>query len=98
MLDHIAQGAIGAGILLAALWNGWQSVQSKRAARAAAANSHPISNGWGTALRSDMAEVRGLVNRIHEGQLLAERRETQRDIELAEVKHAVEAHLAAHAA
>lgn len=96
MDDRLYLAMTGAGIALAAIWNGWQSVQAKREAKAAKENSHPISNGWGAALRSDLAETRHLIGQIHEAQLLAERRELGRDERLGRIESSLDAHLAAH--
>lgn len=101
--DYATLGA-SIAVLLGALWTGVQSFRAKQQATRAAENSHPISNGWGTALREDMAalrrdseQTRRDIGRIHESQLLAERRETKRDDALDELRNVLEAHIAASA-
>lgn len=95
--DYATVGA-SVAVLLGAVWTGLQSLQAKRQATRAADNSHPISNGWGTQLREDMAKQTRVLERMEEAQLLAERREVQRDQRLDNLRHALDAHLDAHSA
>lgn len=103
-LNDAAQIGGAAVVCVAAGLSAWQSRKARNeAARAgneanrAAENSHPISNGWGTALREDMAATRQTVERMSEAQLLAERRELARDQQLHEVRTLLTAHLTDHA-
>lgn len=93
-----AAAALGGSIavFIAAVWTGVQSRQAKHQATQAAENSHPISNGWGTALRADMAATRQTVERISEAQLLAERRELHRDEHLDRIEQRLQDHIDQH--
>lgn len=79
--SQVGQAAAGFGILLGGLFGGYQSWQGRKEAKhagreasRAAEHAYPISNGWGTQLRDDVAEVRRLVGQVHEGQVLQDRR------------------------
>lgn len=99
-LDALAQAAIAVGVIAGGVFAGWQARQTKHVATAAreqaqlaAENAHPISNGWGTALRSDMRATRQAVERIAEAQLLAERRELTREAHLDRIEQRLHDHL-----
>jgi hypothetical protein len=103
MLDQLEGAAVGFGLIAAGVWNGWLQVKTRRDAKAtkaaaeqAAQHAYPISNGWGTALREDMAATRRAVERIGEAQLLAERRELDRDTRLKSIDTRLGAHLEQH--
>lgn len=99
--DTLGTAVVGLGILAASIYNGVQSVQAKRAAKAssttaqaahheaqrAADNSHPISNGWGTALRADSAEMRSLLDRIDRRQIVSDERAAVLEREVREANH-----------
>lgn len=93
----LGQGAAGFGILAGGLFGGYQAWRARKGADRAAAHAYPISNGWGTAMRDDMAATRRTVERMAEAQLLAERREQGRDQALDEVRSLLQAHLMDHA-
>lgn len=84
-------GSVGAGA-----YAGWRARRSEAAANKAAQHAYPISNGWGTALREDMAKTLRAVERIGEAQLLAERRELGRDERLQDIADGLAAHIAHH--
>lgn len=91
MIDpsQLGQAAAGFGILFGGLYGGWHARRSnqnsqdaKVAATQAAQSAYPISNGWGTALRSDVAETRRLLGQVHEAQVLQDRRLERMDAAL----------------
>lgn len=103
-LNNAVQVGGAAAVCVAAFLSAWQARRANKSATKAADNSHPISNGWGTALRNDMAAqredmkaTRHAMERMSEAQLLAERRELARDAALHEVRTLLSAHLSDHA-
>lgn len=62
--NSIGAALVGAGIIVTTAWNGWQTVQAKREARAAsshaetaATNSKPVSNGFAKGVQDSLAEI-----------------------------------------
>lgn len=106
-MDALAQAGVAFGVIAGGVFTGWQARQTRREAQQtkheataareqaerAAENAHPISNGWGTALRRDMAATRQAVERIAEAQLLSERRELQRDARLERMDQRLQDHI-----
>lgn len=78
-IETLGQAAAYVGVALGGVFGGYQAWKARKGADRAAEHAYPISNGWGTALREDVATVRRTVERIAEAQLLAERRELVRD-------------------
>jgi hypothetical protein len=103
MMDQLQTAAVGFGLIAAGVWNGWLQVKTRRDAKAtkkaaeqAAEHAYPISNGWGTALREDMAKTLRAVERIGEAQLIAERRELARDDRLRSIDGRLAEHIEHH--
>lgn len=97
MIDQLGQAAAGFGILIGGVFGGYQAWKARKGADKAAAHAYPISNGWGTELRNDMAATRRTLERMAEAQLLAERREQGRDNALEDVRTLLQTHLLDHA-
>lgn len=78
----IGTALVGLGVIVTTAYNGVQSLHAKRSATQAATeaqraadNSHPIGNGWGTALRADVARIAASVDRIDRRQTTADERD-----------------------
>lgn len=84
-METIAAAGLGVGVLAAAIYNGWQTHRAHRQARRAADNAHPVANGWGTQVTTDLRYLRDAIDRAHSRMDEAARRQNTADERLADV-------------
>lgn len=94
--DLIGQAALGLGVLAGGIWTGVQATRAKREAARAASHAYPVSNGWGSKVAGDLSYLREAMDRLHDRQDAADRRQTAADEQRADLGRRIEG-AAAHA-
>lgn len=56
-LETLALATTGLGVIAGGVWNGIQSVKTRKAANQAAKNAQPVSNGFAAHVKDQLAEV-----------------------------------------
>jgi hypothetical protein len=100
-LSTIGAGMVGIGVIAGSVWNGWQSAQAKRAAKAADTNAaaaarsaYPVSNGWGSKVAADLDYLRAGMDRTHARMDVMDQRHNQTDARINTLGKVLTEHLA----